>query len=685
MTPISPLPSLAERLAHTRDHLTLLHPPGSRGKIATARQTADGGWDEGLITPTARSVAQQVDAAEVQFASQSTFFGRRNSARVASIGSGFLDLDYARDGLPFAHLPPEEVVAMVLVALDELGIPRPSWFTFSGRGLHLVWKFDGLTGQALHRWQRAMKSLRGPRLDDEGNLPVRRGVEPRVAEWQARMLPLWQLLKGFGLDRGCCDVARVLRVWGSINPKNGAMARRAWPAAIADVKSVSFDAWADAVCPYSRAEMRALRAQRSAEQASAPVAAPAARRTRRPPTGSKWKLVLDDLHALLDHRGRLDVGVRMRWAVVAATALSQLEGGDAEMWSERLAPLCGLRERELAGAFSGVEAGMHAAAAGERREYEGKDRPAFYDWSYLRIVTDLGITQAEADAAALLVLRPDGSRAGRSAAERQRDCRDARNPDRETRQGQAEERLALGRFAWSLRQQGLTVADCASTLRRSRASIYEALREAEADVAENGVPMLALMWASGPMVAGSEEHRRAQLAEAEAAAVASATTADSAEAGVTADPSTDPVHDVSQRIVAPGPMGATRSPAAPRRPDPIPDGEVRETRFTPFYAEYRTSTARWSILRIVERGGIEFEIREDLPLDAPAPVAAPVRPRTAADDARATAILVAAGRETTSARRALRRASSRPSSRPGPLLPLDVAHEACLYREASGR
>ncbi|UMY18812.1 hypothetical protein MMB17_05705 [Methylobacterium organophilum] len=685
MPPISPLPSLADRQALTRAHIALLHPPGSRGRVATARQTADGGWDEGMITPSSRSVDRQVAEAEVQFVSQARFVGRRNSARVASIGSGFLDLDYARDGLPFAHLTPEEVVAMVLIALDQLGIPRPSWFTFSGRGLHLVWRFDSLSGQALHRWQRAMKSLRGPRLDDAGNLPIRRGIDPRVAEWQARMHPLWQLLQGLGLDRGCCDVARVLRVWGSINPKTGTMARRAWPAASADVKSVSFDAWADAVCPYSRAEMRAIREQRSAEQASAPVATPAARRTKRPPTGNKWRLILDDLLALLDHRSRLDVGVRMRWAVVAATAISQIEGGDAEMWAERLAPLCGLPERELASAFSGVEAGMHAAAAGERREYEGKDRPAFYDWSYARIVSDLGISQDEADAAALLVLRPDGSRAGRSAAERQRDSRDARAPDRATRARQAEERLALGRFAWSLRQQGLTAAECASTLRRSRASIYEALREAEADIAENGVPMLALMWASGPMVAGSEEHRRAQLAEAEPAVAASATPADSAEAVVTADASAVPVHDESQRIVAPGPIEDPASPAAPRRPNPIPAGEVVETRYTPFYSEYRTATARWSILRVVERGGVEYEIREDLPLDDLAPVTAPVRRRTAADDARATAILGHVASETASARRASRRASSRIAARPGRLAPLDLATEARLYREASGR
>ena len=411
---------------------------------------------------------------------------------------------------------------------------------------------------------------------------------------------------------------------------------------------------------------------------------PAARRIRRAPTGNKWRLVLDDLLALLDHRGHLEVGKRMRWAVVAATAISQLEGGDAEMWAECLAPLCGLPERELAGALSGVEAGMHANAAGERREHEGKDRPAFYNWSYQRIVSDLGITQDDADAAALLVLRPDGSRAGRSAAERQRDSRDARTPDRETRQGPVEERLAIGLFAWSMRQQDLTVAQCASTLRRSRASVYEALRDAEADVAVNGEPMLATMWGSGPMVAGSEEHRRVQRAEAEAAS-ASALPADSAEALVTVDPSSVPVHDLSQPIVAPGPIEAPASPARPRQPDPIPDGEVRETRFTPFYAVYRTSTARWSITRIVERGGFAYEVCEELPLeDAPVPVAAPARRRSAADDARATAILVAVRRETASARRALRRASSRVPARPGRLLPLDVALEARLYREASG-
>lgn len=637
-----------DRLALAEAHLNRLHPDGSPGLLATARQSADGVWDEGMIPATTRAIARQVAEAEVQYVSMNRFTRRRHSSLVRSIRAGFLDLDYTRDGLPHAHRPHAEVVFLVLAALESAGIPKPSWVTFSGRGIHIVWVFDGVSGQALCRWQRAMKGLRGPRLDADGNVPKRK-VDVRVSEFQHRMLPLWQLLKGLGLDRGCCDAARVLRVWGSINPKSGEMCRPAWPTAIADISTVPFDAWADATCPYTRREIAEIREARKFEPAPVKTDTAVPRKAR-PFAANKWRLVLDDLMALLDHRKVLRVGTRMLWAVFAATALSQTDGGDAETWAERLAPLCGLPERELALAFSGVEAGMIAHAAGEKREYEGKERPAYYDWSYERMVDELGISQDEADAAALLVLRPDGSKAGRSDAERQRDSRDARNPSRMTRDIALQQKAQDGITAIEALASGLTLTQICAGLRAA------------------GRPA-SLNWVKAAIALGEAELVRITAIEA-----ASVPAAASIEAQVDR-------HEESQRIVAPGPRGAAIPSDVSVQ---VPEGEVRVRRYSPRLAEYRTSTAHWTILRVGEGRWID-EIREDLPLDAPDLVPEGIGHRIQASDAALIdAVLADLAGEAARDRRRGRRASAGHFRARIALAPLDPAREAEAYLDASG-
>lgn len=638
-----------DRLALAKAHLNRLHPDGSPGLLATARQSADGVWDEGMIPATTRAIAKQVAEAEVQYVSMNRFTRRRHSACVRAVRAGFLDLDYTRDGLPHAHRPHEEIVFLVLAALEASGIPKPSWVTFSGRGIHIVWAFDGVSGQALCRWQRAMKGLRGPRLDADGNVSNRR-VDVRVSEFQHRMLPLWQLLKGLGLDRGCCDAARVLRVWGSINPKSGEMCRPAWPAAIADISTVPFDAWADATCPYTRREIAEIREARKFEPA--PVKTDTAvPRMPRPFAANKWRLVLDDLMALLDHRKALRVGTRMLWAVFAATALSQTDGGDAETWAERLAPLCGLPERELVMAFSGVEAGMIAHAAGEKREYEGKERPSFYDWSYERMVHELGISQEEADAAALLVLRPDGSKAGRSDAERQRDSRDARNPDRMTRDLALQQKAQDGITAIEALGAGLTLTQICAGFRAA------------------GRPS-SVNWLKSAIVLAEAELVR--IAAIEAISVPAAASIE-AEAGDR--------HEESRRIVAPGPRGAAATSPASITVQP---GEVRVTRHSRFCSVVSTATGEWEWLGIEGVWGRGWN-HDQMILLTPAE---DLNPEDAALAESVRLGLVAeATRRPSRSPRPIRRISGRTpvaARLTPPLPPLDPALEAQCYWDASG-
>lgn len=658
------IPSLVERLAEMREHIMLLHPTGTRGKIATARQTPDGGWDEGLIGTSRRAIDDQIANADIQFVSQARFSGRRHNKSVQALRVAYQDLDYTNEGLPHAHRLWREVVWISMAAYEAAGIPQPSYFTFSGRGIHAVWIFDGLSRDALPRWHRAMRDLRGPRLDAEGNVASgRRKLDERTLAWHARMLPVWRTMRDLGLDRGACDVARVLRVWGSINPKSGEMARRAWPAAIADIKPACFDAFCDSVMAFKRSEIQAIRAERRVWKAANSDYVRAPRKVRRTATAPKWAAVYADMMALLDHRGSIKVGQRMYWTLITAIAISQTEGGCAEKWAERLAPLVGLPVREVEISLSGVERTMLAHEAGETTTHEGKVRPAFYDYAYETIADRLKITAEDVEAAGLTVLVPGGGATVRTAAERQREWRDAQNPGRLTLDLMMCHKFSDGVAFLHARASGVTFKEISESLRdagrpHSVPYIKEAMALAEAELRNLGDTDLDL----DPVAAPAPDSRKAGRDR----------------------------RIVSQPIVALSPVYSPASIQAPPAPASIPDGMVEVRRHTPFFVEYRTATARWTLFRYRPFGIMSGwdEMRDDLPLDGPdmAPCAVYLVPLSetltgvTAPALRGLRAIVSRPVHTASRRRPSGCSSARfPASLPS----LDVAHGARLYHAAT--
>ncbi|AMB45061.1 hypothetical protein [Methylobacterium sp. AMS5] len=643
----STLPSQSDRAALQRAHIALLHPQGSRGQVCTARAARDGhGWDEGLVAPSSKAISEQLAAADVEYAGQLRFTGRRHSACVTGIGSGYLDLDFYKPNLPYADATAEEVASILIGAFEAAGVPCPSFVQDSGQGAYTIWAFtQSMDGQALPRWQAAMKGLRGPVLDADGNLPKRRGaIDPKLAAFETRMLPLWRVLRDLGLDRGAIDPARVLRVMGALNPKTGRMSCLAWPSSIQDIERIDFDAWCDALVPYTRAELRQLRAEREVWKSANPDYVKVERRPRRL-SGSKWALVLGDLMRLLDHRGANWFKANRKrdwWCLISATAISMTSGGTAEEWAERLAPMIGLPIGEVTASLSGVERGMQAHQAGERREWNGAERPSFYDFSYATIIDRMSISADEAVEAGLRVLVPGGA-TPLTAAERQRASRTARAVVRAPRDVQAEERMDWGAYALMMRRDGATYSDLVEAFGKSEDTIRRAIREAEAALSE---PALA------PVVVPS-----------------------------LSEPVQTP-DDTSHHIVVVDPS----EPAAPADEVPV------KVRFTPFYAEYRTSTAAWAEVR--ERIGRDehgrdrwrIEHRWDLPLMPVAAAQMPhVGPRRTADDAFCLAVMGQVARAAATDRRALRRGSARLSARPLALAPLDAEADVRRYREASGR
>lgn len=127
------------------------------------------------------------------YISQNSFYiPKRTIYTIRKINALFVDLD-------FHHIPslkdltPEQIVMMLEVEAYE-EIPRPNFILSSGEGLAMIWILEPVPIKALPLWQACEKWF----ID-------------RLLE--------------YGADPSACDAARVLRVAGTRNSGNGALAR----------------------------------------------------------------------------------------------------------------------------------------------------------------------------------------------------------------------------------------------------------------------------------------------------------------------------------------------------------------------------------------------------------------------------------------------------------------------------
>lgn len=115
-----------------------------------------------------------------------------------------------------------------LVALERARLPVPSIAVASGRGLALLWLHGPVPRKALPRWNACQKHL-------------------------------WQVLKPLGADRAALDAARLLRLVGTRNSKNGVIVEALTPPG----EVWAFDDLANEILPYSREEIAGVPATAS--------------------------------------------------------------------------------------------------------------------------------------------------------------------------------------------------------------------------------------------------------------------------------------------------------------------------------------------------------------------------------------------------------------------------------------
>lgn len=363
------------------EYFHLLHPEGSRGKAAVLCKL---GPDE-VQTHTYKAaplIAQMPHFVDrTSFLSLNRFWYGRQLRSLAALNALYVDLDYFSRP-EWQGKSPAEVQSALAAHLLIAGLPQPSVFLQTGRGLAAIWLIEPIPVSALQRWQGAMDAL------------IEFALE-------------------FGADKACKDASRVFRIPGTLNEKSRNEVRVSGGTA----ERHRFDDLADQIYRAAgrptRAELRE-RKKRKSKKRRANAAMP-----RGLTQAGRFRLIRDDLAAFRDaHGGLIPTGLRNTWLHFHATCLTHLpEVADLESEIHKVAQNAtpGLERSEVTAIArqAAQKAKLHTSAtswADGRYHYKGAT-----------MAERLGITPDLARNLGLKQVIPEEERRRRKAdAERQR-------------------------------------------------------------------------------------------------------------------------------------------------------------------------------------------------------------------------------------------------------------------------
>lgn len=166
------------------------HHHDSDGWITVAKKTENGAFKQFHFKPQELAAELSKWLGEDVYFSQNTFYKpQRKIENIRQLKSLYVDLDFYL----FNYDPSWVLGKLEHEYFGEL-IPEPNILIFSGQGLVLIWLLDPVPYKALPLWQAVQNHL-------------------------------LEQLKGLGGDPKATDAARVFRIAGSINSKNGAEVR----------------------------------------------------------------------------------------------------------------------------------------------------------------------------------------------------------------------------------------------------------------------------------------------------------------------------------------------------------------------------------------------------------------------------------------------------------------------------
>lgn len=318
-----------------QEHFELLHTPNQKGvAVIWEREGLGKHWhklrpDDAHMPALLRSQQGAADS----FITVNEFLYWRQVDNLKSLRSLYCDIDRK------IHIDTE-----LPSILSEAGLPWPSLVVESGRGLHLYWLHEPVPPKALPAWQRCQDYI----------------VKSLASE---------------GADQSAKDCARVLRLCGTINAKNGAVVT----GRVYDPTPWNFHGLCNEILGY-RPEYAPVKAK------VRDFAIAKANRGQRVRTGSIydwWHLVYRDLLSIANSYwfGGIPEGHRNNFLFLTSVALSwfaHAETLETELTHRAMTWTPGLKNNEVRDAIMPAIRKARLAANKQKVFWEGQERDPRY-------------------------------------------------------------------------------------------------------------------------------------------------------------------------------------------------------------------------------------------------------------------------------------------------------------------
>jgi hypothetical protein len=440
---------------HLACHLAAIHPSDDKWSFASICRFKTGKMsDHRRRLPQLLSLARKraEEGGDLYVSLQTFRSGQsRETENLRALHSLYVDIDYYK-AEKTAGMSGFEVMELVFDRIQELGRPTPSLVVDSGRGLQFVWTHQPLPTYALARWQACQRQL----CEDFEDL----GADP-IAK----------------------DASRVFRLAGTINSKSG----RKTSLLHFDKENSGFprdfNDLANAILPFSRAEIRSLRAE--AAERGRPVRLTKNGTSRVIPkldASTFGDALLSDVFKLISLRypdGQLPAGERDKYFFIAALAAAwnSHPGAIQDTIVSMATRMSSWTEDATKQAISCVLNRAEAAMNGQRIEFAGKLVDPRYRMKAETVIEWLSISEDEMrDADLRLAVSDDLKKERRrKAAEIKR-----RSEGRRTQAEVSEERMRLARQVERLIDSGRTQTQVAKALRLSQGQVSRLLKAARA-------------------------------------------------------------------------------------------------------------------------------------------------------------------------------------------------------------
>ena len=363
------------------EYYRLLHPSGSRGRAAVLCKLGDTEVENHSLEHAGMIMHLPSFLDHSSFLTLNRFWRGRKGKSLAALNALYVDLDYFVSP-QWKGKSPDEVQAAYSAHLLVSGMPQPSIFLQTGRGIAAIWLIKETPASALKRWQGAIGAL-------------------------------IELSAPFGVDKACKDASRVFRIPCTVNEKSGKQVRVSGGSG----KRHGLDALADQIYRASGRPTRAELSERKKLKKPKNKKVAASMPKGLSPS-KRFQLIISDLEVFRSaHGGVIPTGFRNTWLHFHATSLTHIpDVADIEGEILKVASLAtpGLKPGEIrAITHQAVEKAKLASATAILKD--GR-----YHYKGATIAERLGISSEMARNLGLQQVIPDQERKRRKAEGEQR-------------------------------------------------------------------------------------------------------------------------------------------------------------------------------------------------------------------------------------------------------------------------